>query len=512
MNAYGLVAVAVLAIINVVLLVLLLRRAKNVDEENLLSEVRRVEESVRDEFSRQRDEAARAASTLREEVSHATTSGLERLLTQQGGAQQSVETKLEVFRGTLEGRLREFGESSDTRSSTMRRELNDSATQTRIELKNSLADCSKIQREQLTDFAQRLDKVGEALNQQFDKVRQTLDAKLNELQAKNEQKLEEMRRTVDEKLEGTLEKRLGESFKLVSERLDQVHRGLGEMQAMASNVGDLKRVLTNVKVRGTWGEVQLGALLEQMLTREQYATNVAPKPGSGERVEFAVRLPGSEPDGPIWLPIDAKFPQEDYQRLCEASERADFDGVATAGKALEARLRGQAKDIHDKYIAPPYTPDFAILFLASEGLYAEALRRPGLADRLQREHRVILAGPTTLAALLNSLQMGFRTLAIQQCSSEVWKILGAVKTEFSKFGEVLSKVKRTLDAASNQIEDTEKRTRAIDRTLRRVESLPAEQAARLLPETLIADAEEDEVAAAGLDLTDVAATQRRLGL
>lgn len=500
MNLYGFITVAVLAILNFVFLVLLLRRRAGADSEFLraqfdamLNEVRRVEQSLRDEFSRQRDEAARAASTLREEVSN---------------------------------QLRLFGESSDTRSSSLRRELNDNANQTRSELgqglkdfqssvRDSLADYSKTQREQLAVFAQTLDKVGDALNQQFDKVRQTLDGKLAELQTRNEQKLEEMRRTVDEKLEGTLEKRLGESFKLVSERLEQVHKGLGEMQAMANNVGDLKRVLTNVKVRGTWGEVQLGALLEQMLIPEQYAANVAPKPDSAERVEFAIRLPGSEQDAPIWLPIDAKFPQEDYQRLCEASERADTDAVASAGKALEARLRAQAKDIHDKYVAPPHTTDFAILFLASEGLYAEALRRPGLADGLQRDFRIVLAGPTTLTAILNSLQMGFRTLAIQQRSSEVWKVLGAVKTEFGKFGDVLAKVKKTLDAASNQIEDTAKRTRAIDRTLREVEALPAEQAARLLPEALVADAEEADDGSAILpetDLAAVAATQRRLGL
>ena len=254
------------------------------------------------------------------------------------------------------------------------------------------------------------------------------------------------------------------------------------MKNLATGVGDLKRVLSNVKTRGTWGEVQLGALLEQVLAPEQFARNVAPVPGSAERVEFALRLPGQAgPESPVWLPIDAKFPQEDYLRLLDALDRADAAAAAEAGRALETRLRAQAGDIRRKYVAPPHTTDFALLFLPSEGLYAEALRRPGLADLLQRESRVILSGPTTLAALLNSLQMGFRTLAIQQRSSEVWSLLGAVKTEFGKFGDVIARVKRKLDEASNQIDETARRTRAIDRRLRDVEALPSAEAAALLP-------------------------------
>jgi DNA recombination protein RmuC len=290
-----------------------------------------------------------------------------------------------------------------------------------------------------------------------------------------------------------LQKRLGDSFKLVSERLEAVHKGLGEMQVMANSVGDLKRVLTNVKARGTWGEIQLGALLEQVLTPDQYAANVAPKPGSQERVEFAIRLPGrSESESPFWLPIDAKFPQEDYQRLVEASERGDAEGVAQAGKALELRLRKQAKEISEKYVVPPYTTDFALLFLPSESLYAEVLRRPGLVATLQLESRVSIAGPTTLAALLNSLQMGFRTLAIQQRSSEVWNVLSMVKGEFGKFGEVLAKVKSRLEAASKEIEQTEVRTRAINRQLRDVQELPANEAARLLPPAHKNGADDDD--------------------
>ncbi|HVK58757.1 MAG TPA: DNA recombination protein RmuC, partial [Candidatus Kapabacteria bacterium] len=267
----------------------------------------------------------------------------------------------------------------------------------------------------------------------------------------------------------------------------------GEMQNMASSVGDLKRVLTNVKTRGTWGEIQLGALLEQVLTPRQYAANVAPKPNSAERVEYAIQLPGKDGvDGlPVWLPIDAKFPQEDYQRLIEATEVADVEAINAAGKALETRLRSQAKDIRDKYIAPPYTTDFAILFLPSEGLYAEALRRPGLWDRIQADYRVVIAGPTTIAALLNSLQMGFKTLAIQERSSEVWRVLAGVKKEFDRFGDVLAKVKRKIEEAGNQIEQTEVRTRAIHKQLRAVEAPTATQNT-LLAE--VAPLEDDELA------------------
>ena len=289
-----------------------------------------------------------------------------------------------------------------------------------------------------------------------------------------------MRQTVDEKLHATLEQRLGDSFKLVSERLEQVHRGLGEMQTLATGVGDLKRVLTNVKTRGTWGEVQLDALLEQLLTAEQYARNVATRPNSLDRVEFAIRLPGFEKaddeQRPVWLPIDAKFPLEDYQRLLDAQERADPAALEMAFKGLEGRLRDEARKIRDKYVEPPYTTDFAMMYLPTEGLYAEALRRPGLVDGLQRDFRICVAGPTTLAALLNSLQMGFRTLAIERRSSEVWGVLGAVKTEFGKFGEALELTRRKLEQASRSIESAGVRTRQIERKLRGVEALPVLEA------------------------------------
>ena len=309
-------------------------------------------------------------------------------------------------------------------------------------------------------------------NQQFEALRGAVEQRLEKIRIENADKLEQMRRTVDEKLHATLEQRLSESFKQVSERLEQVHKGLGEMQSLAAGVGDLKKVLSNVKNRGVLGEVQLASLLEQMLTPEQYETNVATKPGSRDRVEFAIRLPGRDSEGPVWLPLDAKFPTEDYQRLQEAQDAADPVAVEVAAKALEARIRLEAKTIAEKYLAPPATTDFGLLYLPFEGLYAEVLRRPGLFEVLQRDYRVTLCGPTTLSALLNSLQMGFRTLAIEKRSSEVWQVLGAVKTEFGRFGEVLARTKAQLQTVANSIDAAETRTRQIERKLRDVEALP----------------------------------------
>jgi len=334
----------------------------------------------------------------------------------------------------------------------------------------------------------QLDRLTKANEDKLAEMRATLEAKLKELQTGNEAKLEQMRLTVDEKLHKTLETRLGESFKLVSERLEAVHKGLGDMQTLAADVGNLQKVLTNVKARGTWGEVQLENLLEQMLTADQYAKNVATKPGSNERVEFAIRLPGRSGDHqPVLLPIDAKFPREDYERLLEAEDRADPVAAEAAAKQLEVRIRDEAKKIHEKYIAPPHTTDFGLLFLPIEGLYAEVLRRPGLTDRLQREYRVTVAGPTTLAALLNSLQMGFRTLAIEKRSSEVWQVLGAVKTEFGKFGELLARTKKQLDTVSSTLGDAESKTRTIERKLRNVEQLSDTQAQALLGDATATD-------------------------
>src|SRR5215467_5422581 len=313
----------------------------------------------------------------------------------------------------------------------------------------------------------------EELTKSLEGVRSIVDFRLKQLQEDNSNQIDKMRATVDEKLQGTLEKRLGESFKLVSDRLEQVHQGLGAMQQLASDVGGLQRVLTNVKTRGGWSEWQLGVLLDEMLTTEQFAKNMRMRDDTDERVEFAIKLPGDENGAPIWLPIDAKFPLEHYDRLAAAQEKGDPAAVEGAIKTLETQLKRCAKDICEKYINPPTTTDFALLFLPSEGLYAEAIRRVGLVQNVQRDCRVTFVGPTTLAALLNSLQMGFRTLAIQKRSSEVWNLLAAVKTEFGKFGESLSAVKEKIDQASRRMEDVDVRSRAITKKLRDVEELPS---------------------------------------
>ncbi len=337
------------------------------------------------------------------------------------------------------------------------------------------AESARTQNEQLGQLALRNE-------QRLGEVRTAVQEQLKALQEGNERKLEQMRATVDEKLHATLEQRLGESFKQVAERLEQVHQGLGEMQGLARDVGSLNRVLTNVKARGIYGEVQLAGLLEQVFTPQQYAANVETVPGSGARVEFAIRLPGRGDEGTaLWLPIDAKFPREDYERLLDAQDRADPQAAEAAARAIEARLKAEARTIREKYVAAPHTTDFAILFVPTEGLYAEALRRPGLVEALQREHRVSLTGPTTLLATLSSLQMGFRTLALEKRSAEVWQVLGAVKTEFGKFGDVLSKTRKKLAEATSTIDAAEVRTRAMERQLRGVESLPESQVQALLP-------------------------------
>jgi DNA recombination protein RmuC len=401
----------------------------------------------------------------------------------------------------------------------LRQEVSESARGTRQELGQNFAgfqaslvqqgaEATRTQNAQIDAFAKQLTlmqkTLADTLNTQLQglsesnarrlaEVRATMETQLAQLQQSNSAKLDEMRRTVDEKLQSTLEARLGESFKQVADRLDQVHKGLGEMQSLAVGVGNLQRVLTNVKTRGIFGEVQLEALLEQVLTTEQYARQVETKPRSGQRVDFAVRFPGRSADGaPVWLPIDAKFPRDDYERLLDAHERADALAVELAGKALEARIRAEAKSIADNYLAAPHTTDFAILFLPVESLYAEVLRRPGLMDAVQRQHRVTLAGPTTLLAMLNSLHMGFRTLALEQQASEVWKMLGAVKTEFERFGEWVSRIKEQVAKASDTLDKADTRARQMRRALKGVEALPELQAQALLPVAGDgADSEED---------------------
>ncbi|WP_096696224.1 DNA recombination protein RmuC [Polaromonas sp. AER18D-145] len=404
--------------------------------------------------------------------------------------------------------LASLAAGNDKLERELRREIGDSARASRQELATSFAtfqqtlvqqsaEAIRTQNAQIDAFSQQLtllqktlsdtlttqlQSVSESNARRMGEVRETLEKQLAQLQQTNSAKLDEMRQTVDEKLQTTLETRLGESFKQVADRLEQVHKGLGEMQTLAQGVGDLKHLLTNVKARGIFGEAQLSALLEQVFTVDQYAAQVITRRGGKNPVDFAIRLPGRSDNGdPVWLPIDAKFPNEDYERLLDAQQRADVLGAEVAGKALEVRIRMEAKSISEKYIEPPYTTDFAILFLPTEGLYAEVLRRPGLMEVLQREHRVTLAGPTTLLAMLNSLQMGFRTLALEKRSSEVWQVLGAVKTEFGKFGDVLAKVKSQTETVLNTLSSAEQRSRVMGKALRNVEALPELDSARLIP-------------------------------
>lgn len=436
--AIGIVAGALAAAI----VFLIARRRSGVDEElvrrvtDLAQAQEREEKMFRDEFSRSREETAGAAKAQREELS--------------GALQRLNETTVK-----------------------------------------SISDVGSMLKAPIENVVGQTGKLSESNEQRLEALRSIVDTRLKQLQEDNSKQLDRMRVTVDEKLQGTLEKRLGESFKLVSERLEQVHQGLGAMQQLASDVGGLQRVLTNVKTRGGWGEVQLGALLEQVLTSDQFERNVRTREESSETVEYAIRLPGDGNGSAVWLPIDAKFPVEDYQRLIAAQENADVPGTELAVKNLEMQLRKCAKDICSKYINPPKTTDFALMFLPTEGLYAEAIRRVGLVEQVQRDCRVVITGPTTLAALLNSLQMGFRTLSIQQRSSEVWNLLAAVKTEFSKFGDALTKVKDKLDQASSDMDKVATRSRVITKKLRDVEELPTNPQP-LLPE-LLSGATDDDV-------------------
>ena len=461
---------AAVALLVVVALVLLLRRGRAPTDE-LLAELATLAAAQAQQQRELRSEVASQARDNRAEIA-TTLNDLGRNLMQQTASIAQVQNaQIDAFANQLV----KLTESNEQRLNAAREAASQDAQRNREEAAKNLKDFATSIQQALADLTHRNER-------RMQEVRETVESRLRELQADNTVKLEEMRRTVDEKLHATLEQRLGQSFQLVSERLEQVHKGLGEMQALASDVGDLKRVLTNVKSRGTWGEVQLGAILEQILVREQYDLNVEVVAGSGERVEFAIRLPGQGDELPVWLPIDAKFPREDYERLVHALERADPVAAEAAARQLEVRLRTEAKTIAQKYLAPPQTTDFAVMFLPTEGLYAEVLRRPGLVDSLQRDSRVVVAGPTTLAAILSSLQMGFRTLAVEQRSSEVWRLLGAVKTEFGKFGDVLDKTRTQLERAANTIGSASTRTRAIERKLRDVESLPETESRRLLPD------------------------------
>jgi DNA recombination protein RmuC len=479
--------------------------------------ITRLDGSVRQEFYRGREESGKDAQALREEIArrlqeanaeaerdgkelreelrsivNALGEGVGARIAHLGGAQggkldavtaqiqtltDGNERRQETLRDNLESKLGELKSDAAKSARDLREEVAASLKSAGELLTRSVDQISRTQQE-------RLDRLSQAIGT----LAQTVEGRLDSIRKENSEKLEQMRATVDEKLQSTLESRLGESFRRVSEQLERVHQGIGEMQSLATGVGDLKKVLTNVKSRGTWGEVALGGLLEQVMTADQYGVNVEIEPGSGQRVEFALRLPGDD-ETPVWLPIDAKFPMADYELLVNAAERGDAQAAEAASRAVEVQIRKAAKDISEKYVRPPWSTDFAVLFVPTEGLFAEVLRRPGLVDGLQREHRVMVAGPTTLASLLTALRMGFRSLAIQKRSSEVWKVLGAVKVEFSKFGNAVNKVSKKLDEAQKVIQDDVRcRHRAMDRKLRAVEELPEPQAVALLGLTGISTA------------------------
>ncbi len=486
-----------------------LTRSNDQKLELLRSGVEQRLESFTTESSRKSDglsEFVVASSTkLRDEVSTklaefktSLDTTVKETQTLQGKQTETISGTIRVFQSDVEDKQLRLQTTIDTKLTTVAEQTAESLSKMETSLRTQ---AQQLREETGTSFKNLGDSIMSTLTaisqmqqRELNDIRNTVDNRLVTIQADNETKLEQMRQTVDEKLQGTLEARLGESFKQVSERLEQVYTGLGEMKTLATGVGDLKRVLTNVKIRGTWGEGQLGAIIEEILAPDQFSKNVATS-GTGERVEYAVKLPGRDSNGePVWLPIDAKFPVEDYDRLIEASERGDVEAVDKASRQLEATLRLCARNLSEKYLVPPSTTDFGVLFLSTEGLYAEAMRRPGLADSIQREYRVVLSGPSTLAALLNALQMGFRTLAIQKRSSEVWEILGSIKTEFGKYAGILAKVKKKLNEAQNTIDKAETRTRAIQRKLRKVEG----------PEDLQL-AEETQAVAEGLDETPVLA-------
>jgi DNA recombination protein RmuC len=446
-----------------------------------------------------RDQVEAGARANRQELAAQIATAQQALLTQSGDIARTQNEQIDGLRLQLAAMQQQIAQTLATHTDAgvaAQQRAAEALTAAQQRAAQGLVTAMQQQGEalaaQFARFAQtqseQLRALAEGQERRLAEVRSGVETRLAALQEGNERKLEQMRATVDEKLQATLEQRLGESFRVVAERLEQVHRGLGEMQGLARDVGSLNRVLSNVKTRGTFGEVQLAALLDQVFTPDQVGRNVEVVPGTGARVEFALKLPGRAGAAaaagdapPVWLPIDAKFPREDHERLLDAQERADAPAAEAAARAIEARLRLEARSIREKYLAPPHTTEFAILFVPTEGLYAEALRRPGLVEALQREHRVTLAGPTTLLAMLSSLQMGFRTLALEQRSAEVWQVLGAVKTEFAKFGDVLARTKRKLEEASSSIDAAQVRTRQMARRLKGVEELPTEQARDLLP-------------------------------
>ena len=479
------IAIALAGVTLVLVAWLLLRRADDAPLQRAIDTLQHSAGAASERLERElRDEVVRSGSATRQEIGATLAAFQQTLLAQSGDVARTQNEQIDSFR---------------TQLASMQQAVS-SALQAAAGAQSAQAQASRdAQDAALKRFgdalAEQVRALSEANERRLQEVRNTVEQRLGALQADNEKKLEQMRATVDEKLQATLETRLAASFQQVAGQLEQVHRGLGEMQLLAKDVGSLNRVLTNVKSRGVFGEVQLAGLLEQVFTPEQYAANVETVAQSGARVEYAIKLPGRRDDGaPLWLPIDAKFPREDYERLVDAQERADPVAVEASAKAIEVRLRNEAKTIAGKYVAPPHTTDFGIMFVPTEGLYAEALRRPGLVESLQREHRVMLAGPTTLLAMLGSVQMGFRTLALEKRSAEVWEVLGAVKTEFAKFGEALDKTQQKLKEASDSIDKAKTRTNVMTRKLKTVEALPASQAEALLPVTSGSNGNDDDAA------------------
>jgi DNA recombination protein RmuC len=454
------------------------------------AKLERSDRTLQDEFIRSREEAASSARLSRDEARASFGTLADGLRNSMGDLGHGQKIQLDAFGATLTIAKSEASASA----MALRQEVKTTLQQLGEAIGSAMTRMGSMQTEKLQSLITQLNTLTEANERRQEQLRQTVEGRLDKLRAENTEKLEQVRQTVEEKLQGTLEQRLGESFRQVSEQLERVYRSVGEMQTLASGVGDLKRVLTNIKTRGTYGEVALGNLLEQVMASEQYARNVEIRPASNQRVEYAIRLPaGSDDQTELWLPLDAKFPQEDYERLVDAADRGDLDEVEAASKAVELRIRSSARDIYEKYVCPPHSTDFAILFLPTEGLFAEIVRRPGLVEALQRECRVVVTGPTTLLAVLSSLRMGFRTLAIQKRSSEVWRVLGAVKAEFEKFGKVMDRVQVKLDEAQNIIADeVAKRRRVMGRKLREVEALPETEAVALLGTLGSGDAPSEE--------------------
>lgn len=514
----------IIAIVLLLAILGLLLFRKNKDSGAHLSlEVSKLEQNLKSEFSLNRTESQQAFKESREELSKSFLLFSENISKTISGLSQQQQRQLETFSSQLqqlvktnEEKIEKLISSNETKQNEFKEQVNTSLTENREqnilaiktvreEIATSLKsfqetftanvkDFNELQRQKFGDMQTRHEQLKTDMEAKFEKVRDTVERKLQSIQEENGKKLEEMRQTVDEKLQSTVEKRFNDSFKLISDRLEQVHKGLGEMQTLATGVGDLKKVLSNVKTRGNLGEVQLGAILEEMFSADHYEHNAVVRAGSQERVEYVIKLPGKNDDNkPVLLPIDSKFPNEDYQRLLEAYDQTgsiEPKALETVSRQFETAVKRSAKDIRDKYIIPPTTTDFAIMFVPTEGLYAEILRRTGLFETLRRDYRVTVVGPTNLVAFLNSLQMGFRTLAIEKRSSEVWEILGAVKTEFGKFGTVLDKTRKKLQEATNTIDAAGVRTRAIERQLRKVQELPQEQAQALIGQSLAAEEEE----------------------